>query len=167
MISKQLKQDYSKMSAKKKKKVNTLGAPTKYLVKYNEQVEMLCKLGAIDREIADFLGISESTLNEWKKKYKHLSESIKRGKILADMNVANSLYKKATGYKTKAIKFAIFEGEITDQIEYDTDVAPDATACIFWLKNRQRSKWRDKQEHEHIIKDVKEIKKEIEEVFEQ
>lgn len=36
---------------------------------------------------------------------------------------------------------------------------------IFALKNV--SKWRDKQEHEHIIRDVKEIKKEIEEVFEQ
>jgi hypothetical protein len=36
---------------------------------------------------------------------------------------------------------------------------------IFALKNV--SKWRDKQEHEHIIRDVSEIKKEIEEVFEQ
>ena len=24
---------------------------------------------------------------------------------------------------------------------------PDTTAGIFWLKNRQRDKWRDKQEH--------------------
>ena len=25
---------------------------------------------------------------------------------------------------------------------------PDTAACIFWLKNRQKSKWRDKQEVE-------------------
>ncbi len=26
---------------------------------------------------------------------------------------------------------------------------PDTTACIFWLKNRQRDKWRDRLDHEH------------------
>ncbi len=30
---------------------------------------------------------------------------------------------------------------------------PDTTACIFWLKNRQRDRWRDKQDHEHTGKD--------------
>jgi len=29
------------------------------------------------------------------------------------------------------------------------EVPPDTTACIFWLKNRRSSKWKDKQELEH------------------
>jgi hypothetical protein len=30
---------------------------------------------------------------------------------------------------------------------------PDTTACIFWLKNRQREQWRDVQRHEVTGKD--------------
>ncbi|MDD5356326.1 MAG: hypothetical protein PHY56_07320, partial [Candidatus Omnitrophica bacterium] len=32
------------------------------------------------------------------------------------------------------------------------EVIPDVTAQIFWLKNRQPDKWRDKQEVEHSEK---------------
>lgn len=28
-------------------------------------------------------------------------------------------------------------------------VPPDVTACIFWLKNRRSSEWRDKTDHDH------------------
>ena len=31
---------------------------------------------------------------------------------------------------------------------YREVVAPDTTACIFWLKNRQPKEWRDKSEIE-------------------
>ncbi|EFB1429709.1 terminase, partial [Escherichia coli] len=30
---------------------------------------------------------------------------------------------------------------------------PDTTAAIFWLKNRQKDKWRDKVDHELTGKD--------------
>jgi hypothetical protein len=32
-------------------------------------------------------------------------------------------------------------------------MAPDTTAAIFWLKNRQPSQWRDKQEVELTVSD--------------
>jgi hypothetical protein len=37
--------------------------------------------------------------------------------------------------------------------KYQEHVPPDVTAQIFWLKNRRRDEWRDKQEHEHTGKD--------------
>lgn len=37
-------------------------------------------------------------------------------------------------------------------IEYEEEVPPDTTACIFWLKNRRSDLWRDKREHEHTGK---------------
>ena len=39
---------------------------------------------------------------------------------------------------------------------------PDTTAAIFWLKNRQKSKWRDKQDHEISGPDGKPIETEFE-----
>jgi len=55
--------------------------------------------------------------------------------------------------------------DIQESKLFELGIGTRSSMPIFALKNV--SKWRDKQEHEHIIKDVKDIKKEIEEVFEQ
>jgi len=133
-----------------------VGRPTKYKEEYNEQVYKLCLLGATDKELADFFNVAESTINEWKIEYVEFSESIKRGKQIADANVASKLYHRAIGYEHEDTQFATYQGEITDKETYIKHYAPDPTAAIFWLKNRQPAKWRDKQEIDQTIKaDVK------------
>ena len=122
-----------------------VGRPSKYKVEYNFQVEKLCKLGATDKEIADFFEVEESTINNWKKDYPEFLESIKAGKVQADANVAQSLYHRAIGYEHEDIDIRVVDKEIveTPLIKH---YPPDPTAAIFWLKNRQSSKWRDKNE---------------------
>ena len=73
-------------------------------------------------------------------------ESLKKGKNIADANVASRLYNRAIGYNCKATKFATSNGKITDSKEFIEHYPPDTTAAIFWLKNRQPEKWRDKKE---------------------
>jgi uncharacterized protein YjcR len=124
------------------------GRPSKYKEEYNQQAYKLCLLGATDKELADFFGVTESTLNLWKQEHKAFSESLKSGKIEADAVVASKLYHRAKGYEHEDIQFATFQGEITDQVKYIKHYPPDTTAAIFWLKNRQRDKWRDRQEIE-------------------
>lgn len=121
------------------------GRPTDYQESYNEQAEKLCKLGATDAELADFFEIAESTLNNWKSVYPDFMESIKKGKTLADAEVADKLYKRATGYSHEDVDIKCFDGQIieTPLIKH---YPPDTAAAIFWLKNRQRKKWRDKIE---------------------
>lgn len=119
------------------------GRPSKYDEGKLKDVVKFCKLGATDKELADFLDITESTLNEWKKKYPQFSESLKKGKILADANVASALYKRAVGFKHKAIKIFQHNGK-TIEHEYMEYFPPDAVSCFFWLKNRQSDRWRDK-----------------------
>ena len=128
------------------------GRPTEYKTEYNEQVYKLCLLGAKDKEIADFFNIEKSTLNLWKQKHPEFMDSIKEGKELADVKVAESLYHKAIGYKKKSIQFATFQGQITDSQEYIEEIPPDTTAAIFWLKNRKSDVWREKQEIATTIK---------------
>lgn len=125
-----------------------MGRPTDFKPEYCEQVEKLCKLGATDKEIADFFGIAESTLNNWKLRHPEFMESLKKGKLLADVKVAESLYSRATGYVGKKTVTANIQGVISDVKEVDEYVGPDVTACIFWLKNRQPDKWRDKVQQE-------------------
>lgn len=98
--------------------------------------------------MADFLGIVESTLNLWKLEYPEFSESIKRGKIVADSNVADRLYQRALGFEHDSEEIKVSDGEVI-RVPVRKIYPPDSTAAIFWLKNRRSNEWRDKQEREH------------------
>ena len=52
---------------------------TVFKEEYVEQAYRLCLLGATDKEMADFFGVSEKTFNSWKKAQPELLQSIKRG----------------------------------------------------------------------------------------
>lgn len=120
------------------------GRPTKYKKEFSEQAKKLCRLGATDKAIADFFEIAESTLNKWKKDHPEFMESLKEGKLLADAEVADKLYHRAIGYSHQEVKLAQQEGQFTDEKIVTKHYAPDPTAAIFWLKNRQPELWRDK-----------------------
>lgn len=127
------------------------GRPTLYKEEYNIQVQKLCKLGATDKEIADFFNVNEDTINEWKKVYSEFSESIKKGKIEADANVAQRLYERAMGFEhdseeIKVVSIGQGEGSSIERVPIRKIYPPDPTAAIFWLKNRRPREWRDKQE---------------------
>lgn len=126
-----------------------MARPSKYKEEYNEQAYKLCLLGATDKDMADFFEVDEATINRWKENKEGFCESLKRGKQLADANVASKLYHRAIGYEHKETITASFQGEITDSKEVIKHYAPDTTAAIFWLKNRDKKNWRDKQDIEH------------------
>ena len=119
------------------------GRPTKYNEEYNKQAEKLCLLGATDVELADFFEVAESTINEWKKEYQEFSESIKRGKDIADANVASRLYQRAMGFEHDSEDIKVADGSII-RVPIRKIYPPDPTSAIFWLKNRQPRKWRDR-----------------------
>ena len=96
--------------------------------------------GLTDEQIAKNMGVSYSTLKDWKNKYSAISAALKKGKEVVDYEVENALLSSA------------LEG--------------NTTAQIFWLKNRRPDKWRDKQKEEtdktaldkldSILKEIKE-----------
>ena len=101
--------------------------------------------GLTDEQIAHNIGISRSTLNEWKKKYPDISDTLKKGKDVVDIQVENALLKRALGYKYKeTTKELTKSGFMMVTKEVIKEVVPDTTAQIFWLKNRRPDKWRDK-----------------------
>jgi hypothetical protein len=121
------------------------GRPSKYKTEYAEQAYKLCLLGATDKDMASFFDVNEDTINEWKKTHEEFSESLKRGKVEADAVIAQKLFHRAKGYEHPEDQIFNNKGEamIVPTIKH---YPPDTTAAIFWLKNRQPDKWRDKQE---------------------
>jgi len=136
------------------------GRPSSYRKEYAAQAVKLCRLGATDKELADFFGVSVATLNTWKKEHPEFLESLKEGKDSADAQVADSLFRRATGYSHEDMKFATFEGKITDTKKFTKHHPPDTVACIFWLKNRRPDLWREKIGLEHSGPDGGPIKNE-------
>lgn len=94
------------------------------------------------------MGINVATLYDWKNKYSEISEALKKGKEVIDIEVENALLKRALGYdyeeETKEAKYN------PDKKDYELKttkivtkhVLPDVTAQIYWLSNRKPSNWR-------------------------
>lgn len=131
---------------------NKVGRPSSYRKEYAEQARKLCLLGYTDVELAAFFDVAESTINKWKNDHPDFSESLKKGKAVADGEVAAKLFHRATGYEHPEDDIRAVDGSIviTPTIKH---YPPDTTAAIFWLKNRQGKKWRDKQDINHLSED--------------
>jgi hypothetical protein len=135
------------------------GRPSKFKPEHVEQAAKLAKLGATDREIADFFEVSEATIYRWKNDQPEFCEALKVGKEAADARVEQSLYRRALGYSHDAVKISTVEGQIV-QTPYVEHYPPDTTAAIFWLKNRRSDEWRDVSRTEHTGKNGEAIRTE-------
>ena len=106
--------------------------------------------GLTDEQIAGNIGINTSTLYDWKNKFSKISEALKKGQEVVDIQVENALLKRALGYTYKETTSECDEdGELKVTKVVTKEVVPDTTAQIFWLKNRRPDLWRDKQNIEH------------------
>lgn len=115
------------------------------------------RAGFSDEEIAKKIGISRSTLADWKVKHEPISQALSQGKEFADMMVENSLFKMTQGFfvkvnkafKVKRIEYDQTgkkisekeELEIAEETEY---IKPDVRAIMFYLENRKPEEWRRK-----------------------
>lgn len=126
-----------------------VGRPTKYQPAYAEQARRLSLLGMTDKEMGDFFGVAEQTINNWKRTQPGFFESIKAGKVGADVDVADSLYRAALGggTVTELKEETDAKGNIVTK-KTVKELPASVTAMIFFLKNRQPKKWRDKVEIE-------------------
>lgn len=139
------------------------GRPTKYKAAYCKQAKALSRLGATDHEVAQFIGVSDSTFRLWMAEHPKFSAAIKLGKAPADKRAERSLYHRANGYSYESEEIFLVD-EVTEtpaptpedpkavsitrtktvlRVPTIKHVPPSDTALIFWLKNRRKDRWRD------------------------
>lgn len=119
-----------------------MARPTKFKQEFIAQAEKLCRLGATDIEVADFLEVEVRTLYRWKADNDAFCQALKAGKSEADDRVERSLFARANGYEHDEVDIRVVGGGIV-QTPIRKYYPPDTTAAIFWLKNRKPTEWRD------------------------
>lgn len=104
--------------------------------------------GLTNEQIAKNIGINTSTLWDWRKKNADISNALKKGKEVVDLEVENALHKRALGYTIRIMEQKLDKDGCVHDLVKDVHIPGDTTAQIFWLKNRKPKEWRDKVEYE-------------------
>lgn len=146
------KKTTTKKTGKKKTKKTTkstkkLGRPTVFNDALCEKMIQLYEKGKTDQQVADIIGVSRKTINNWKGKHPDFVYALREMKQVADSFVEASLFSRAVGFSHEEQKVFQYEGQIVTH-ETVKQYPPDVTAAIFWLKNRQPDRWRDKTEQD-------------------
>ena len=71
------------------------------------QLEGWARDGLTDEQIAHNIGISTSTLYNWKNKKLEIVESLKKGKSVVDREIENALFKRAKGFTVTETQYKV------------------------------------------------------------
>lgn len=118
-----------------------------YKPEYVKQAGKLACLSLTDEEIASYFEVGIVTFNAWKKQFPDFYEALKEAKELADAKVAKRLYQRAVGYEHDEIDIRVVDNQIV-KTPYRKKYPPEVKAAMFWLQNRQPSKWRAQQKED-------------------
>lgn len=108
-------------------------------------VRNLALLGLTNTAIAENLGMPATKFQYWLIRYPNLKNALEEGRQKADADVASALYSRAVGYTVMEDKI-IFDpknGEVL-KVPVEKHYPPDVTACITWLKMRQKDLWSER-----------------------
>lgn len=126
------------------------GRPEAYKPEYDEQARKLMLLMVTKKDMADFFGVSEQSIDDWKVRHPSFSEAIRAGGLMADMDVVASLARQAVGYsyeyeEAKVLTVARDEQKV-EVVKVIRHMPPVYQAAAKWLGNRRRDSWADKTE---------------------
>jgi hypothetical protein len=123
------------------------GRPQSYKPEFAELAYRMALLGLTDVELARFFDVSERTIAGWDKAHPEFAQSRMSGKLPADAEIAAKLYHRARGYEHADTHVSVINGQVilTPLIKH---YPPDTQAAMWWLKNRQQGRWKDKFEIE-------------------
>lgn len=119
-----------------------------HLPSHLDQVKMIAKRGLSDKEMAFQFGVPDALFAKWMKFYPSFRDAIKEGRSDPDARVVESLYKRATGMKITDTQSydRIRNGKKVKVVRKSTrTLPPDVEAQKFWLTNRQKAEWKNRQ----------------------
>lgn len=156
--------------------LNERGRPSLYqpdTMPYQAYI-MCAQHGATFAELAAIWGITASTVSDWVNEYPDFAKAIRAGRDAFNVGqIEQSLVKRALGFEyeevsTKSIQYKIKSlqdgkeiSKLVPAVEVTRTkklVAPDVAAIIFYLKNRDPERWKDKMAELSISGDIGDVK---------
>jgi hypothetical protein len=117
----------------------------KYKKEFVEQTRKLMDMGCTQSEIANFLGVDPSTLQQWSVKYPEYRKALSIDGTRANERVEMSLFNQAVGYWVHEEEIKVIEGKVT-RVIVRKFYPPNVAASIYWTKVKMR--WRDDAQDE-------------------
>jgi hypothetical protein len=112
----------------------------------NERLENYAHLGLSHEEMAPLIGLTLKEFQGWLLREPRAKLALKRGGPEATARVARVMYLNAVGYEHDEEKvFCNAEGDVT-RVQTVKRYAPNHVSGIFYLKNKDPSRWRDRHE---------------------
>jgi transposase-like protein len=115
-----------------------------YMPHFAEEVYWLRLLSAPVALIAERFGVCDNTIRNWRHEHPEFNAKWQEGDLIADAQVANALFRKATGFYVREERVSE-DGTISSQTKY---ITPDVAAQKFWLTNRARTQWVERTQQE-------------------
>lgn len=108
-----------------------------------DELKHFADSGATTKEAAEYIGISQRTLERWKSRYPVINKALSGIKRLSDgERVERALLRRAVGYtQTEITRQVGKSGKLEIVKTVEKQVMPSTTAQIFWLKNKCGYEW--------------------------
>lgn len=126
------------------------GAKSGFNALIQSRIASLAHEGKTVEQIADIIGVSKRTIYNWMGAHQDLLHAMRAGRQTADELVEASLFSRAVGYSHPETKLFQCDGSILSE-KVERHYPPDTTAAMFWLRNRQPARWREKTEGDVIV----------------
>ena len=113
-----------------------------------EKIEEWASKGLTMKEIAINMGVSRTTLYNWRDKSVDIMNALLKGQDTSVEILENALFKRAVGYDIEELNYR-YEEDGTKVITSGRTkhIYPDVTALKFALINKSRGKWSDRVEY--------------------
>lgn len=107
-------------------------------------------------EIARTLGVSRTTLHNWRKANAPFDEAFEEPVGMAVGRVEASLYQRSLGYEHRTLKVIREPNDQGEMVEVRREesarhVPPDAGSIQYFLNNRDPDRWKSKSSVEHSV----------------
>lgn len=140
----------AELAARKAAQINQPGRKTKYTPEMLDTARLHAATGKTDEDIAYELGVSITTLRNWRDSHPELHTAIQDGRDHWTVTtVEQSLIKRAQGYEYEETSVRESEKEGRCVTTTKKHMPPDSRAAQFVLTNRAPERWRDRQEIKH------------------
>lgn len=144
------------------------GAKSKYethVKPFFEKIDKLLNKGASEKQVAEALGVSYASFNNYKVKYKELDDLCRKPRTKLIEDLRSALVKRALGMKVEKKKIYSKKDEDGKEVKYTEitidELPPDVAALNLALKNYDRENWANDPQTLALKREELDLKKEL------